>query len=45
MQHLTFVVWEVRLATRGRAIHCGTEPPCQVMPRPRPLLKKEEIRT
>src|SRR5947208_555513 len=25
MQHLTFVVLEVCLATRGRAIHCGTK--------------------
>ena len=29
MQHLTFVVLEVCLATRGRAIHYGTEDECR----------------
>src|SRR6476659_6031591 len=29
MQHLTFVVLEVCLATRGRAIHLGTLRPCR----------------
>ena len=38
MQHLTFVVSEVCLATRGRAIHCGTKLRKFAVQRFRPLL-------
>jgi hypothetical protein len=39
MQHLTFVVLEVCLATRGRAIHCGTNSPFAALQRFLPLFE------
>jgi hypothetical protein len=43
MQHLTFVVSEVCLATRDRAIHVGTNSPFAAMQRFR--LELEVLRT
>jgi hypothetical protein len=42
MQHLTFVVLEVCLATRGRAIHCGTDLPTSALQRFRPELGDQQ---